>query len=185
MMTTTIKHILVVFIFSTFMACNDSNYKGENYTAFGSMDELSHNIVESIQEQNEEKMLGLLDNQVLLFDLLAAAQGQDAYKTKAYLATEEGKKRLDIEKMAKKQRINAFFSTGLSTQIKNPPSAFKIQKVELIQESPYAQGSPALLQNYQIVLENGSDQSYGYTIDVIFWNNYYHLVEAAGFLEQL
>ena len=165
------------------IACNN-NYKGENYTAFDSMDELVHEIVQSIKENDEPQMLQLMNNDALLFDLLNNATGTDAQKTKAYLGTEEGKRNFEISQSSKKQRINAFFTTGLPTQITINKAAFRTSGFALQEDKPYSQGSPAHVQNYQIVLDNGNSESYTYDIEVIYWYDKYHLVEAAGFLNK-
>jgi len=184
-MATTFKISFTLFLLSLCTACNDSNYNGENYVAFDTMDELSHEVIESIKNSDEQKMLQLLDNNALIFDLLTNAKGEDASKTKAYLMTEEGKRNFSVEQMAQKQRINAFFSTGLPTQIKINKAAFRTIGLEFAHEQAYSEGSPAQLQSYQIRLDNGEKQTYAYDIQVIYWNQKYHLVEAAGFLNKL
>lgn len=184
-MTTTLKVHFILFFLSIFIACNDPNYNGDNYIAFDTMDELSHKIIESIKNNDEQKMLKLLDNNALIFDLLTNAEGDDANKTKAYLMTEEGKRNFSIDQMAQKQRINAFFSTGLPNQITINKAAFQTIGLEFVHEQPYSENSPAMLQSYQIRIDNGGKQAYGYDIQVIYWNNKYHLIEAAGFLNKL
>lgn len=184
-MTTTLKLSFTLLLFSLFTACSDSNYHGENYVAFDSMDELSHEVIQSIKNGQEQKMLKLLDNNALIFDLLTNAQGEDASKTKAYLMTEEGKRNFSVDQMAQKQRINAFFTTGLPNQITINKAAFRTIGLEFVHEQAYSEGSPAKLQSYQIRLDNGEKQAYTYDIQVIYWNHKYHLVEAAGFLNKL
>lgn len=184
-MTTTFKVSFTLFFLSLFMACTDPNYNGEAYVAFDSMDELSHEIIESIKNGDEQKLLKLLDNNALIFDLLTNAEGKDAGKTKAYLMTEEGKRNFSVDQLAKKQRINAFFSTGLPKQISINKALFRTTGINFAHEQPYSEGSPALLQSYQIRLDNGEKQAYAYDIQVIYWNQKYHLVEAAGFLNKL
>ncbi|BDS11027.1 hypothetical protein [Aureispira anguillae] len=184
-MTTTSKIVTLVLFLIFFNACSDPNYNGEKYVAFDSMDQLSYEIIESIKQQEEEKMLHLLDNKTLLFDLLIHAKGEDANRTKAYLSTEEGKRKFSVDQMAKKQRINAFFTAGLPKQLTVNKAAFKTTGLELVNEQPYAEGSPAMLQTYKIRINNGEQQNYSYEIQVIYWNNKYHLIEAAGFLKNL
>lgn len=184
-MTTTFKVNFTLFFLCLFTACNDPNYNGKNYVAFDSMDELSHEVIESIKNGDEQKLLQLLDNNALIFDLLTSSEGKDASKTKAYLMTEEGKRNFSVDQLAKKQRINAFFSTGLPNQIKINKAVFKTIGLEFTHEQPYSEGSPALLQSYQIRLDNGEERAYSYDIQVIYWNQKYHLVEAAGFLNKL
>lgn len=184
-MTTTFKVSFTLLLLSLFTACSDPNYNGDNYVAFDSMDELSHEVIESIKNNDEKKLLKLLDNNALIFDLLTSAQGEDASKTKAYLMTPEGKRNFSVEQMAQKQRINAFFSAALPSQIKINKAAFRTIGLEFAHEQPYSEGSPALLQSYQIRIDNGEDLTYAYDIQVIYWNQKYHLVEAAGFLNKL
>lgn len=184
-MTTTFKISCTLFFLSLFTACGDSNYNGKNYVAFDTMDELSHKIIESIKNSEEQKMLKLLDNNALIFDLLTNSEGDDANKTKAYLMTEEGKRKFSVDQLARKQRINAFFSTGLPKQIKINKAAFRTIGLELVYEQAYSENSPAMLQSYQIRIDNGEKQAYAYDIQVIYWNQKYHLVEAAGFLNKL
>lgn len=184
-MTTTLKISCTLFILSLLSACSDPNYKGENYVSFDTMDELSHEVIQSIKNGNEQKMLHLLDNNALVFDLLTNATGDDANKTKAYLMTEEGKRNFSVDQMAQKQRINAFFSTGLPNQIKINKAEFKTVGLEFVHEQAYSEGSPAMLQSYQVRIDNGETQAYAYDIQVIYWNQKYHLVEAAGFLNKL
>lgn len=184
-MTTTFKVSFALFFLSLFTACSDPNYNGKNYVAFDSMDELSHEVIESIKNGDEQKLLQLLDNNALIFDLLTNSEGKDASKTKAYLMTEEGKRNFSVDQLAKKQRINAFFSTGLPNQIKINKAAFKTIGLGFAHEQAYSEGSPALLQSYQIRLDNGEERAYSYDIQVIYWNQKYHLVEAAGFLNKL
>jgi hypothetical protein len=184
-MTTTFKVSFALFLLSLFTACGDSNYHAKNYVAFDTMDELSHKIVESIKNGEEQKMLKLLDNKALIFDLLTNSEGDDANKTKAYLMTEEGKRNFSVDQLAKKQRINAFFSTGLPNQIKINKAAFRTVGLEFVHEQPYSENSPAMLQSYQIRIDNDEKQAYAYDIQVIYWNQKYHLVEAAGFLNKL
>jgi hypothetical protein len=184
-MTTTLKVSFILLFLSLFTACSDPNYNGENYVSFDTMDELSHEIIESIKNNNEKKLLKLLDNNTLVFDLLINAKGDDANKTKAYLMTKEGKRNFSVEQMAQKQRINAFFSAALPKQIKINKAAFKTIGLEFAHEQPYSEGSPALLQSYQIRIDNGEENAYAYDIKVIYWNQKYHLIEAAGFLNKL
>lgn len=184
-MTTTLKVSFTLFFLSLLTACSDPNYHGNNYVAFDSMDELSHEVIESIKNGDEQLLLKLLDNNALVFDLLTNATGKDAGKTKAYLMTEEGKRNFSVDQLAKKQRINAFFSTVLPKQITINKAIFKTTGLEFAYEQPYSEGSPALLQSYQIRLDNGEKQAYAYDIQVIYWNQKYHLVEAASFLNKL
>lgn len=184
-MTTTFKVSFTLFFLSLFTACSDPNYHGDNYVAFDSMDELSHEVIESIKNGNEKKLLKLLDNNALIFDLLTNSKGKDASKTKAYLMTKEGKRNFSVDQMAKKQRLNAFFSTVLPKQIKINKAIFRTTGLEFAHEQPYSEGSPALFQSYQIRLDNGEEQAYAYDIKVIYWNQKYHLVEAASFLNKL
>lgn len=180
----TTKHCLFLSLCLFLIACADPNYNGKNYVSFETMDELADHTTESIRLQDEDKMLQLLENDALLFDLLKNASGEDAQKTKAYLSTKEGKKNFEISQLSKKQRINAFFSTGLAQQVTINKAAFQKTGLELVSETPYAKGSPAMLQSYRIMLNNGDGQAYAYDIQVIHWNNRYHLVEAAGFLDK-
>jgi len=180
----TTKHFFFLSLCLFLFACADPSYKGENYVSFDTMDELADHTTESIRLQDEDKMLQLLDNDALLFDLLKNATGEDAQKTKAYLSTAEGKKNFEISQLSKKQRINAFFSTGLAQQIKIDKGAFQKTGLELVSETPYSKGSPAMLQRYRIMLNNGDGVTYAYDIQVVLWNNRYHLVEAAGFLDK-
>ena len=184
-MTTTLKVSFILFFLSLLTACSDPNYNGENYVAFDSIDELSQEVTESIKKGDEQLLLKLLDNNNLIFDLLTKSTGKDADKTKAYLMTEEGKRNFSVDQLAKKQRINAFFSTVLPKQIIIDKAIFKKTGLELAHEQAYSEGSPALLQSYQIRLDNGEEQAYAYDIQVIYWNQKYHLVEAASFLNTL
>lgn len=184
-MATTLKIIITLPVFFLLTACSDPYYNGENYTSFDSMDELTHKIVESIKHHQEKEMLDLLNNQALIFDLLTQSKGEDAQKTKAYLATEEGKRKFSVEQLAQKQRINAFFSAGLPKQIEINKAVFKTIGLEFVHQQPYSEGSPAMMQSYQIRIDNGEKRAYAYDIQVIYWNNKYHLIEAAGFLNKL
>lgn len=175
------KHFLPILLLSL-IACSDPNYHPENYQAFDSMDELVHEIVASIKTQNEAKMLELLDNEKLLLDLLNSVESEDADKTKAYMMTENGRRNFSTEQMNKKQRINALFSVILQNQIKISPN-FKLVGFSLDSDTPYSQGSNAQLQNYTLVLDNADGKPYKYPIQVVFWNNKYHLLEVNGFLD--
>jgi len=179
-MTTT--KLLTLLLFIGLTACSESNYNAENYKAFDSIEELSIQITESIKTADEAIMLDLLKNEMLIIDLLNSSQGPNAAKTKAYLATKEGKRKLSVDQLSKKQRMNAFFTSALPKQIKINKTAFKATETKLISESDYSQGLSAKVQKYQLKFDNGEEKMYSYDIEVIFWNDKYHLIEAAGFL---
>lgn len=182
-----LKTTRTILLISTvlLLACTNQNYNEENYKAFDSMDAIVQQIVESIRTQNEDLLLNILDNEALIFDLLNYSEGKDAIKTKAYLGTKQGKLNFSREQMSKKQRINAFFTNGLQAQIKLNKKAFKTTGFEFQSEKLFSEGSSAKIQSYRIILYNADDKTYGYDIKVIYWQNKYHLIEAAGFLNTL
>ena len=79
--------------------------------------------------------------------------------------------------------MNAFFTTGLSSQLKVNKSAFKMVGYTLDAQAHYSENSPAQLQDYTIVFDNGEDKPYKYHIKVVYWDHYYHLIEANGYFE--
>lgn len=165
-------------------ACSDPNYHQENYQAFASLEELNTAIHNSIQTQDEDRMLQLLDNQTLLMDLLLSSEGEDAAKTRAFLGTPQGQRNVSQSGLAKKQRINAFFGL-LKNKQPIDPSQLELQEVKQVYQQAYAEGSPAMMQAYQMQWKGSDEQVYAYDFQVIYWNNYYHLIEAAGFINKL
>jgi hypothetical protein len=180
-MTTTKLFTLLLLVIGL-TACSESNYTPENYKAFNSIEELSTQITESIKTGDEAAMLDLLKNEMLILDLLNNSKGKNAAKTKAYLTTKEGQRKFSVDQLSKKQRMNAFFTTVLPKQVKINKTAFKTTETKLISESDYSEGLPAKVQKYQLTFDNGEKKAYSYDIEVIFWNDKYHLTEAAGFL---
>ncbi|MGH1337932.1 MAG: hypothetical protein ACRBFS_17555 [Aureispira sp.] len=181
MKSTTTLLFCCLFI-SLFQACNDPNYNGEQYQAFESMDELTLQIVESIQTEKSDQLLRILDNQVLLRDLLLASEGESAQQIQNYMNSDQGKRALSVEQMAQKQRIAAFFSTSLPQQLGDKASTLRNTGVEIVHKQAYEEGSPAEMQSYSLRLTDEASKSYTYDFKVIYWNGYYHLVEVAGFL---
>ncbi|MCH2021185.1 MAG: hypothetical protein MK207_01795 [Saprospiraceae bacterium] len=180
-MCITIRIFILLSIYSI-LSCTNKNYNKENYQGFKSMDTIVEQIVQSIKTQDENKLLNMLDNEALIFDLLNYSTGKDAKKTKAYLATKEGKLNFSREQMSKKQRINAFLTDGLKTQINLNTKVFRSTGFELQSEKPFSEGSSATIQSYRIMLNNDDKKNYSYDIKVIYWYNKYHLIETAGFL---
>jgi hypothetical protein len=183
-MSTTMRMILLISCFCL-TACSDIDYHEENYKAYSSMDKMVEQIVESLKTGDEESMLSMLDNDALIFDLLNSSKGKDAAKTKAFLSTKQGRLSISRKEMSRKQRINAFFGSGLATQIRINKQAFKSSGYDIQKESPYSEGLSAQIQSYRIMLDNADDKKYAYDIEVIYCKGNYHLIEAAGFLNLL
>lgn len=174
--------LLVLF---TFNACSDPDYQGDAYIAFGSVDELADELLQSIKNRDANRMLRLLDNQQVVLDLLEKAEGDDARTFKDRLTTAQGKRVLSSNKIAKKQRISAMMAAGLPPEWEHQLNQLRSSGVVFAMEHPFAEDSPAQLQNY--VLHLSTETSGGYTLDftVIYWNGYYHLVDLSSFLNKL
>ncbi len=166
-------------------ACSDPHYNGEQYTAFESMDELTQQIVKSLQTEDLDLLLSLLDNQALLSDLIMNSKTENAQKIKAHLQSPQGKRAMSVERIAQKQRLFAFFSAALPKQLAGEAASLKNTGVELAGNEPYEEGSPASKQAYSLRLTDDTGQSYTYDFTVIYWNGYYHLVETAAFLNPI
>ena len=166
-------------------ACQDPDYNAEAYVSFGSVDELAAEMLKSIQARDADQMLRLMDNQQVVQDLLAKAQGDDVTDLKQRLDTKEGQRRLSVERFAKKQRINAFLTDGLPKELEENLKQLRSSGVVFAQEHPFAEGSPAKLQGYVLHLSTLESGGYTYDFTVIYWNGYYHLIEVAGFLNKL
>jgi len=181
-----IKKYLTLFFFLVILvivsSCADPNYQGENYIAFDSMDALVHELTQSIAQKDSKKLVGLLSNQALLLDALAAAKSENAQQLQARLSTEQGRKAFEKEWFNTKSRIEAFIDTGLE-EADIQTSNFQTNGMELLSSQPYAQGSPAEKQTYKIIFNDGNSQYYSYQIAVIKWEQKYHLIEADGYLK--
>jgi hypothetical protein len=178
--TTWLFGLLLGSLFLT--ACDDPNYNGEHYQAFDSMDALTQQMLESFKTQNPDLLLTMLDNQVLLLDLLAAASSDKAQQIKAHSQSPLGQRKLSSERLAQKQRVYAFFDNGLHQQLADNAASLRSTGVELIYQQPYEEDSPAQMQSYTLRMSDDTGQVYTYDFQVILWNGFYHLIEVSGFL---
>ncbi len=179
------RHFFVfIFLVLVLTACSDNNYKGENYVSYDSMDELALQVLESIKTKDDKKLLHLLDNQAITLDALFAANTITANQLKARLQTPQGQKQLEQEQLSQKMKIQSFLTAGLDNQIKTPLSQLKMTGFEVSSNKPYAENSPAWQQEYNVVLDDQTGNYYHYKITVIQWEQKFHLIEAAGFLDK-
>lgn len=179
------RHFFVfIFLVLALSACSDNNYKGDNYVSYDSMDELVLQVVESIKSKDDKKLLHLLDNQAITLDALFAANSPTANQLKARLQTPQGQKELEREQLNQKIKIQTFFTIGLDKQIPPPLSRLKMTGFEVVSNKPYAENSPAWQQEYNVVLDDQLGNYYHYKITVIQWEQKFHLIEAAGFLDK-
>lgn len=148
------------------------------------MDQLVLEVVAAIKEQDEERLLLLLDNQALTLDALFASNSKQANALKNRLQTKAGQQQLEREKLAQKIKIQTFLSEGITKTITTPLSELKMTGFEVLQNKPYAEGSDALHQRYNIVLDNGQGDYYYYKIGVVQWEKKFHLIEANATLEK-
>lgn len=166
-------------------ACQDPDYNKEAYVPFGSVDELSQEVLESIKTRDADRLLRLLANQQIINDLLQKAQGDDVKELKARRETPQGRRAESVHQLAQKQRINAFLAAGIPPELDKQLQQLRSSGIDFAKEKPFAEGSPALLQNYVLHLSTPESGGYTYDLTVIYWNGYYHLIEVAGYLEKL
>lgn len=165
----------------TLYSCGNKNYRGENYISFDTMDKMAEQILQSIQEKNEAKMFGLLDNEALLLDVLFATNTPQSNQLKIRLSTKEGQSDWSREKLGKKIRIQTFFSAILE-----PISTQKLKNkgLELTKNKAYAAESTAMQQKYTLVLGNQEGEIYHFDFSVILWEQKYHLIEIENYLKK-
>lgn len=183
------RHLILWVICSLFLwgmsACQDPDYNKETYVPFGSVDELSQEILESIKTRDSDHLLRLLANRQVINDLLQKAQGDDVADLKARRETPQGKRAESVHQLAQKQRINAFLAAGIPKELDEQLQQLRSSGVDFAKEKPFAEGSPAMLQNYVLHLSTPESGGYTYDLTVIYWNGYYHLIEVSGSLEKL
>ncbi len=177
---TTIKTLFFAILVLGLTACQNDNYKGENYVSFDSLDALTLAIITSIQSQDETKMLHLLDNEKLILDALFSADGEKANQLKNRINSPTGQKDWAKQKLGQKIRIQTFFGAELE---KMNTKQLKLSGVELLEKTPYAKGSPAIQQLYQLQIGDAEGQYYRYNITILFWGGKYHLIAADSHLE--
>lgn len=176
----TTNRLLLALVYLLLFSCSDPNYKGDNYVSFDSMDELTHEIIQSFKTKDDKKMLHLLDNDALLIDALFASNTAQANQLKARINTSKGQANLERQKLGKTVRIQGLFAGDLEKiETKNIQS----NGMEVISKKPYAEGSNASTHRYKIVLHDGNNNYYDYNIMVIHWEHKYHLIEADGYLQ--
>jgi len=166
-------------------ACQDPDYNKEAYVAFGSVDDLTHEILESIKSRDSDRLLRLLDNRQVVNDLLNKASGDDVADLKARRETPQGKRAESVQLLAQKQRINAFLAAGIPPELDQQLQQLRSSGVDFSNEKPFAEDSPATLQKYVLHLSTPESSGYTYNLTVVYWNGYYHLIEVDGSLEKL
>ncbi len=148
------------------------------------MDQLVSEVIGAIKKQDDERLLILLDNQELTLDALFASNSDDANALKMRLQTKQGQQQLEKEKLAQKIKIQTFLTTGITKQITTPLNELRMTGFEVLQNKPYAEGSNALHQKYNIVLDNGQGSYFYYKIGVVQWEKKFHLIEADAHVEK-
>jgi len=176
----TTNSLLLTLVCLLLFSCSDPNYKGDNYVSFDSMDELTHEIIQSFKTKDDKKMLQLIANDALMIDALFATNTAQADQLKARLNSPEGQADLERQKLGKTIRIQGLFTGDLE---KVDAKNLQTGGMEVLSKKPYTEGSNATTHKYKMVLHDGNSNYYDYNITVIHWENKYHLIEADGYLK--
>lgn len=186
---TKMRHLIPWVFYSLLLlsatACQDPDYNKEAYVPFGSVDELSYEVLESIKGRDSDRLLRLLDNRQVINDLLAKATGDDVADLKARRDSPQGRRAESVNQLAQKQRVNAFLAAGIPPELDEQLAQLRSSGVVFSEEKPFAEGSPAKLQRYELHLSTPESSGYTYNLTIIYWNGYYHLIEVGGYLEKL
>ncbi len=183
------RHLIQWIIYSLLLlgiaACGDADYNKDAYVPFGSVDELSYEVLQSIKDRDSDRFLKLLDNQQVVNDLLDKASGDDVTDLKARRESPQGKRAESVRRLAEKQRIHAFLAAGIPPELAEQLPQLSSSGIDFSGEKPFAEDSPAKLQNYVLHVNTPESSSYTMGLTIIYWNGYYHLIEIDGYLEKL
>lgn len=164
------------------VACSSGGfYRAEKYVAYDSADAIANLIFQSIRADSVEQILELMGNDSLVLDVLQQTKTKEARHLKMRLSTKPGQLLFTKECMGKRERVKAFFLSILGETFVVKPTEFRLNGMELLREEAFGEGTNAVRQHYALSFSNGDAKEHRLNIQLVFWNDKYHLVEIDSF----
>jgi hypothetical protein len=164
------------------VACSSGGfYRAEKYVAYDSADAIGNLIFQSIRADSVEQMLELMQNDTLVLDILGQTKTEEARHLNMRISTKSGQLLFTKECMGKRERIKAFFLSILGQTFVVSPTEFRLNGMELLREEAFGEGTNAVRQHYALSFSNGDAKEYRLNIQLVLWNDKYHLVEVDSF----